>query len=98
MNQDEQSKQKREFETDSELTYEEAKKPIHGVKDNVNPSHYTEMAISPHEYNKANGISWNEAQVIKYVSRWKAKNGKEDLLKALWYLNDLIDGLEDGSV
>ena len=61
--------------------------------DNVNPSHYTEMAISPHEYNKANDISWNEAQVIKYVSRWKNKNGKEDLLKAKWYLDDLIDNL-----
>jgi len=65
---------------------------------NINPSHYTEMAISPHEYNKANQMPWNEAQVIKYVSRWKSKNGKEDLLKALWYLNDLIDGLEDGSI
>jgi len=62
--------------------------------DNINPSHYTSMVISPHEYNKANSIPWNEAQVIKYVSRWRAKNGKEDLKKALWYLTDLIDGLD----
>jgi len=61
--------------------------------DNINPSHYTSMAISPHKYIKANSISWNEAQVIKYISRWKAKNGKEDLLKAKWYLDDLIDNL-----
>lgn len=63
--------------------------------DNVNPKHYTDMAISPHEYNKANNISWNEAQVIKYVSRWEAKNGLEDLEKAKWYLDDLIKGLQD---
>jgi len=60
----------------------------------VNPKHYTDMVISPHEYNKVNNISWNEAQVIKYVSRWKNKNGVEDLLKAKWYLEDLINGLD----
>ena len=65
------------------------------MKNNVEPSHYTEMSISPHEYNKANNISWNEGQVIKYVSRWKAKNGLEDLLKAQWYLNDLINGIKN---
>ena len=58
--------------------------------DNINPKHYTKMAISPHEYNKANKIEWNEAQVIKYVSRWRAKGGVEDLEKAKWYLDDLI--------
>ena len=29
--------------------------------------------------------------VIKYMSRWKKKNGLEDLKKARWYLNKLID-------
>lgn len=29
--------------------------------------------------------------VIKYISRWKKKNGLEDLKKARWYLNKLID-------
>lgn len=27
---------------------------------------------------------------IKYLSRWKKKNGLEDLKKAQWYLNKLI--------
>jgi hypothetical protein len=30
------------------------------------------------------------ANVIKYVSRYKKKNGKEDLQKALWYLNIVV--------
>lgn len=30
------------------------------------------------------------AQVIKYVWRWKLKNGVEDLRKAKWYLERLI--------
>lgn len=34
------------------------------------------------------------AQVIKYVWRWKLKNGVEDLKKARWYLDRLIQSLE----
>ena len=30
------------------------------------------------------------AHVIKYICRWKKKNGIEDLKKAQWYLNNLI--------
>ena len=32
--------------------------------------------------------------IIKYISRWKHKNGLEDLKKAQWYLNHLIDHVE----
>lgn len=31
------------------------------------------------------------SQVLKYICRWKQKNGLEDLKKAQWYLNDLIE-------
>ena len=31
------------------------------------------------------------ANIIKYVWRWKLKNGVEDLEKASWYLNKLIE-------
>lgn len=34
------------------------------------------------------------ANVLKYVCRWKKKNGVEDLKKARWYLNRLISTLE----
>lgn len=33
-------------------------------------------------------------QVIKYIWRWKKKNGVEDLKKAKWYLDRLINHLE----
>lgn len=32
--------------------------------------------------------------VIKYICRWKSKNGLEDLKKAKWYLNHLINHIE----
>lgn len=31
------------------------------------------------------------ANVLKYICRWKKKNGLQDLEKAKWYLNKLID-------
>jgi len=62
----------------------------------IEPSHYTAMNISPLTYIKANNLEWNVGNVIKYVSRYKAKNGLEDLKKARWYLNNLIEDLEDG--
>ena len=31
------------------------------------------------------------ANILKYVCRWKHKNGIEDLKKAQWYLNKLIE-------
>jgi len=53
------------------------------------------MKISPLEYIKENNLGWNVGNVIKYVSRHERKNGIEDLKKAAWYLNDLIETLEN---
>ena len=33
--------------------------------------------------------------VIKYICRWKEKNGLEDLKKAQWYLNRLIKNIDE---
>lgn len=62
----------------------------------VSPAHYTDLAIPPLEYITANGdeFTWCIANVIKYVSRYKRKNGLEDLKKAKWYLEYQI-GLEE---
>jgi len=61
----------------------------------IEPKHYTELAISPLEYIKANELNWNVGNVIKYVSRYESKNGLEDLKKARWYLQNLIEDLEN---
>jgi hypothetical protein len=62
------------------------------LKNNITPSHYTDMKLSPLEYITTNEgeFSWCIANVIKYVSRYKRKNGLEDLMKANWYLNEQI--------
>jgi hypothetical protein len=33
--------------------------------------------------------------VIKYICRWNSKNGVEDLEKAQWYLNHLINYIKN---
>jgi hypothetical protein len=57
----------------------------------VGGSHYASMAIQPFEYIHANGIGFAEGCVIKYVSRWRAKGGIEDLRKAKHFLDLLIE-------
>jgi hypothetical protein len=54
-------------------------------------NHYKDLPIQPVEYIHANGIGYFEGNVIKYVSRWKAKNGIDDLKKARHYLDLLIE-------
>lgn len=54
-------------------------------------SHYRDMAIQPIEYIHANGIGFVEGAVIKYVSRWKAKDGLRDLRKAIHLLQILVE-------
>jgi len=57
----------------------------------VGGSHYKDMKIQPVEFIQANGMGFLEGNVIKYVSRFRAKNGKQDLDKAQHYLNLLIE-------
>ena len=54
-------------------------------------AHYKNLAIQPVEYIHANGIGYFEGCVIKYVTRWKAKNGLEDLRKARHFIDLLLE-------
>lgn len=53
--------------------------------------HYKSMAIQPVEYIYANNLGYFEGCVIKYVSRWRNKNGIEDLNKAKHFIDLLIE-------
>ena len=53
-------------------------------------SHYR-LAIQPIDYIYENGLGFMEGNVVKYVTRHEQKNGKEDLLKAIHYLELLIE-------
>jgi Protein of unknwon function (DUF3310) len=53
--------------------------------------HYHGMAIEPIQVIEANKLGFHEGNIIKYVMRWRVKNGLDDLKKALFYLNRLIE-------
>ena len=70
-----------------------------------------DMVNSPEHYNKA-GIETIDAleamlvdgfdyylqgNIVKYIWRYRYKNGVEDLKKAQWYLNKLIEYHNDKS-
>lgn len=90
--------------TEEEIKYwkadkEEIEKLAQSVKnDPINPNHYKHL---PNGLETIDIIqAWTEglegleavctANTIKYISRWKYKNGLEDLKKAKWYLDKLI--------
>lgn len=57
----------------------------------VGADHYKQQKIQPVEYIHANNIGFMEGNVIKYVTRHKLKNGKQDLEKAIHFLQMLIE-------
>lgn len=60
----------------------------------VGGDHY-QLPIAPIEYIVANDIPYREGNVIKYVTRHKKKNGKEDILKAIHYLEMILEDYEN---
>ena len=61
----------------------------------VGGTHYSRLSIEPIQFIEANGLGYSEGNVVKYISRWKNKNGLEDLNKAKWYVERLIQVEEE---
>lgn len=59
--------------------------------DPVNPTHYSRWPIEPIEFITANNLDFLRGNVIKYIMRYDAKGGVEDLRKARFYLDKLIE-------
>ena len=57
----------------------------------VGGDHYSRLAIQPVEYITKNKLTYLQGNVIKYVTRYKDKNGLEDLQKARHYIDMLIE-------
>jgi hypothetical protein len=64
----------------------------------VGGDHYKDMAIQPLVYILANRLEFPEGSVVKYVSRWRKKNGVQDLKKARHILDVLIEQEESKNV
>jgi hypothetical protein len=60
-------------------------------KRQVGGNHYSRYNIQPIDFIIDNNLDWCEANVVKYITRWRDKNGLEDLRKAMHYIQLLID-------
>jgi hypothetical protein len=56
----------------------------------INPSYY-KKGIETIDYIESKDMCYLEGNVVKYISRYKEKNGVEDLRKCAWYLEKLIE-------
>lgn len=57
----------------------------------VGGDHYKQLAIQPAEYCQRNQLNFCESCVVKYVTRHRVKNGREDIEKAIHFLKLLIE-------
>ena len=86
------------------VTTDKMTKPnINDILDNVeHPSHYCRGGIEcidaiEASLGKDEFTGFLRGNIIKYVWRYKDKNGLEDLKKAQWYLNKLIEVVKNGN-
>ncbi len=63
----------------------------------VGGNHYTSMKIQPFQYSMANGLDPMQHTIVKYVSRFRMKNGIQDLEKAKQTLDLLIQWEKDNA-
>jgi hypothetical protein len=61
-------------------------------------AHYKSMKIQPVEYIVENNIPYCEANVIKYISRHRSKNGALDVKKAIHYCELILQMQYDEGV
>lgn len=57
----------------------------------VGGNHYMQFAIQPIDFIHENGLGYIEGNVIKYVCRHRGKNGRQDIEKAIHYLELLLE-------
>ena len=64
------------------------------IENKTKPTYYR-SAIDVIDFCQINNLDFMQGNVIKYVTRYKHKNGKEDLLKAKEYIDRMIKEMGD---
>jgi len=57
----------------------------------VGGTHYKKYKIQPIQYIQENGLDFCQGSVVKYITRFRDKNGLEDLTKAKHFIDLIID-------
>jgi hypothetical protein len=64
----------------------------------VGGDHYKKFPIQPVEYIRKNGLGWFEGNVVKYVTRHRFKNKRQDIEKAIHMLECILKEYDDGDL
>lgn len=73
-------------------TYSDTVEPASKVQ--IGGDHYKHKPMQPEDFSYVNKLGWHEGEIVKYVTRWKDKNGLEDLQKARHVIELLIEKVE----
>ena len=57
---------------------------------NIKPDHYGDSGIDVISFCQANNLDFMQGNVIKYITRYRKKNGLEDVRKAVEYINRIL--------
>jgi hypothetical protein len=63
----------------------------------VGGTHYS-LPIQPWDYTIANNLDYFQGTIVKYITRWRSKNGAEDLEKARHFLEKYIEAVKAGQL
>lgn len=75
------------------------RKKMSNKKRQIGGSHYSRLKIEPIDLMVKLKFNWFQGEILKYVSRFRYKNGKEDLRKAFSVCTLAIDrGLNQGTL
>ena len=61
------------------------------LMDKISTDYYQKGNIEVTDFIIDQSMSFLEGNVVKYLARYKEKSGIEDLRKARWYIDKLID-------
>lgn len=77
------------FPREEETKYDNVEKPAHYNQSGIECIEAIKASMSKEEYE-----GYLKGNVEKYVWRYRYKNGLEDLKKAQWYLQRLVESVE----
>ena len=63
---------------------------VEALDKQVGGNHYKTCSIQPIEFILANNMGFCEGNIVKYITRYKQKGGREDLLKVIHYAEFLL--------
>ena len=64
---------------------------MESLREQVGGTHYHKRAIQPITYIQANDLGYEEANVVKYVTRHQDKGRDKDLKKAIQYMAFILE-------